>query len=124
MIHFQFHEMIKQLFEIDKMSGSIYLTDGRKIDRESNTEIKMQIIAYDQGIVESKSTSISINICVLDINDNQPSFSSNLKTLFTIDENSMTFSYKVTATEPDLNLFSSILIQIMKKVLRNSSLNH
>jgi len=96
------YAVIKQLFEIDQQTGSIYLTDGSKIDRELNTETKMKIIAYDQG-EESKSTSITINICVLDINDNQPSFDSSfdLRTKFTIDENTINFAYKVTANDPD-----------------------
>jgi hypothetical protein len=39
----------------------------------------------------------------LDINDNQPSFDSSfdLRTKFTIDENTINFAYKVTANDPD-----------------------
>jgi len=94
------YNLLKTLFEIDEISGAIFLRDGGRIDRETNTSIRMSVVAYDQGS-DSKSTPITFKICVLDINDNQPQFNSSLKTKFIIEENSMIFNYKLNAADPD-----------------------
>lgn len=48
------------------------------LDRETNSEMTIQIIAKDQqatsSTIPTKSTSVSLNITILDQNDNQPRF--------------------------------------------------
>ena len=48
------------------------------LDRETNAEMTIQIIAKDQqatsSTIPTKSTSVSLNITILDQNDNKPRF--------------------------------------------------
>ncbi|XP_045205261.2 protocadherin beta-14-like [Mercenaria mercenaria] len=66
---------ISELFQVNATSGKIS-TIGT-IDFETDEEFNFQVVAYDHGI-NSKSSTASVIIKVIDINDNSPTINLNL----------------------------------------------
>lgn len=58
------------LFNLNKHNGDLYLI--KPFDYETNKFFKISIIAYDLGVPQQISEVITININVLDVNDNKP----------------------------------------------------
>lgn len=63
-------------FEIDEMTGEIFVAESSVLDREKQSEIIISAVATDQGLpLESRrSTTTNIVIKVWDVNDNSPVF--------------------------------------------------
>ncbi|XP_060575033.1 protocadherin beta-15-like [Ruditapes philippinarum] len=60
---------ISELLRVNSTSGEIY-TIG-VLDFETDKELNLQVVAYDHGII-SKSSTASVIIKIMDINDNAP----------------------------------------------------
>ncbi|CAL1540911.1 unnamed protein product [Lymnaea stagnalis] len=77
------------------------LTVSKQLDREVVDKLNFTVVATDNGR-PPLSSNITIGVQVLDINDNDPEFSSN-QTSFTVEENSAntTFITKINATDRD-----------------------
>ena len=94
---------IERFFEINPTSGVISLKWPHVIDRELNTSIEMNIVAFDSGLPNSRSTKTKINICVLDVNDNAPHFDPDTPNSLFIEENSMMFNFTPHVTDLDFS---------------------
>lgn len=72
-----------------------------KLDRESQANLSFTVIATDSGS-PAMSSNITVNINVLDINDNDPEFLGN-NFIFTVQENSAntTIIARMNATDAD-----------------------
>ena len=65
----------KNSFEIDPKEGTIVVIDPTVLDREETDHITLQAVASDYAPFGAvKSSTVPINITILDVNDNQPSF--------------------------------------------------
>ena len=65
----------KNAFEIGPEDGLITVIDPRVLDREGTDRITLQAVASDYAPFGAiKSSTIPINITILDVNDNQPMF--------------------------------------------------
>ena len=65
----------RNAFEIDPKDGVITVLDPSVLDRETAEHITLQAVASDYAQFGAvKSSTIPINITILDVNDNQPSF--------------------------------------------------
>ncbi|GCB81442.1 hypothetical protein scyTo_0022508, partial [Scyliorhinus torazame] len=86
-------------FWIDKKTGILSTNSG--LDRESISFYTLTIVARDQGIPQH-SSSVSVSVTVLDVNDNSPTF---MDSSYSIDipENSAasTVVLEVSATDGD-----------------------
>ena len=67
------YEITNPGFSIDPISGILSVVNPDLLDRESNPEITLQIVAKDVA-PNSRTTSVSLNITILDENDNPPRF--------------------------------------------------
>lgn len=86
-------------FALDSLTGQ--LTTRTKLDREKTAHYEIRVIARDQGIPPQSSTA-TVNINVLDVNDNNPEFYPQ-KYFVSVQEDSKinTSILKVTATDLD-----------------------
>lgn len=66
-----------QWFGINRTSGELLLTAS--LDRESYSLINLMVTGSDQG-VPPLSSVVSVQISVVDVNDNAPTFSQNVYT--------------------------------------------
>ena len=67
------YEITDPSFAIDPIDGTVTVVNADFLDRESNPEITLQIVAKDVA-PNSKTTSVPLNITVTDVNDNAPRF--------------------------------------------------
>ena len=67
------YEITDPSFAIDPIDGTVTVVNSDFLDRESNPEITLQIVAKDVA-PNSKTTSVPLNITVTDVNDNAPRF--------------------------------------------------
>ena len=94
------------IFDLEKETGKLWLRQymGKHLDREINETINMNIIAYDLGKPESLFSILEVNLKVLDVNDNFPTFK-NLEDKseieFFIEENTVAFNYTLTSFDLD-----------------------
>ncbi|XP_066507713.1 protocadherin-16-like [Hoplias malabaricus] len=65
-------------FQLDSSSGA--LSTSRPLDRERKNSYSLEVVAQDQGSPSLSSTA-TVEITVLDVNDNSPKFSSNSYTV-------------------------------------------
>ncbi|CAF0762269.1 unnamed protein product [Brachionus calyciflorus] len=100
------------LFEINSLTGEIRTLTPSKIDREKNSTLKLEIIAYDSDDLEDK---IVLDLCVLDVNDNRPEFNETSQTNFEIVENSNDFKIKLNATDLDYSLNGTVYFYFDKE---------
>ncbi len=77
------------------------LVTGSLLDREANAEYAIEVVARDSGVPSLKSTK-SVNLKILDVNDNPPVFSQPSYTVY-IEENSPpgTSLFSVSASDID-----------------------
>lgn len=61
-------------FVVEPSTGSIRLAPGRKLDRESIRSYRLTVMAFDQGVDTSLSSSITVVIHIDDVNDSRPRF--------------------------------------------------
>ncbi|XP_055959036.1 protein dachsous isoform X2 [Patella vulgata] len=89
-----------RIFEIDALSGEIRLKNS--LDYETTQEYELQIVAHDQGSPEQQSSTATLTIDVVDVNDNTPVFT---KAIYDFNVNeSVGMNYKfahVNATDLD-----------------------
>ena len=67
------YEINNPSFAIDPIDGTVTVVNADFLDRESNPEITLQIVAKDVA-PNSRTTSVPLNITVTDVNDNAPRF--------------------------------------------------
>ncbi|QQP58448.1 Starry night, partial [Caligus rogercresseyi] len=98
-------------FSIDPYSG--VLRTKKKLDRETKEVFELIVEAFDSGIPEMSSTS-SVIVTVLDVNDNPPKFK-NDTLYFTLSENMPIGSRVgvVRAVDPDLGDNSEIIYTLL-----------
>lgn len=86
-------------FALDSLTGQ--LTTRTKLDRERNARYVVRVIARDQGVPPQSSTA-TVNVNVLDVNDNAPEFYPS-KYFVTVPDDAKIGSsvIKVIATDPD-----------------------
>ncbi|XP_078078835.1 protocadherin-16-like [Mustelus asterias] len=101
-------------FRIDKKTG--LLSTNRGLDRESISVYTLTILARDQGIPQHSST-VTVSITVLDINDNSPTF---MDSSYNIDipENSAagTVVLEVSASDDDEGSNGDVLYYLSSEV--------
>ncbi len=85
---------------------------GSLLDREANAEYAIELVARDSGVPSLKSTK-SVNLKILDVNDNPPVFSQPSYTVY-IEENSppgaSLFSVSASDIDQDKNAILSYSI--------------
>ncbi|GMT20162.1 hypothetical protein PFISCL1PPCAC_11459, partial [Pristionchus fissidentatus] len=86
------------LFSIDSRTGDVYTR--KELDREEREEYVMNVTAMDKG-VSSHSTSSSLRISILDVNDNSPSCSALLPITVSADADSRKAIGSIVALDPD-----------------------
>lgn len=62
------------LFQINEMTGELRTLSPKKIERGTNSSLKVEIVAYD---TDENYDGLELDICVLDINDSWPVFETN-----------------------------------------------
>ena len=67
------YELSNPNFAIDPNDGTVTVVNSQILDRESNPEITLQLIAKDIA-PNSRTTSVPLNITITDVNDNPPRF--------------------------------------------------
>ena len=67
------YELSNPNFAIDPNDGTVTVVNSQILDRESNPEITLQLIAKDVA-PNSRTTSVPLNITITDENDNPPRF--------------------------------------------------
>lgn len=109
------------LFNIDSKTGII--TASKQLDAESQTFHLIHVSATDHG-EQRKSSFTSINITVLDINDNKPTFNTN-EIIFFIDDirSRDQFIGKIDAFDADVNHTLTYSLKKQSSYLDINSLN-
>ncbi|XP_027875467.1 cadherin EGF LAG seven-pass G-type receptor 1 isoform X3 [Xiphophorus couchianus] len=99
-------------FTIETYSGII--RTARKLDRENVAFYNLKALAVDRGLPPLKAV-VSVNISVLDINDNAPVFEKDELFIY-VEENSQVGSVvaQITATDPDEGTNAQIMYQIVE----------
>ena len=99
----------KDLFAINSTTG--YLSSLFKLDREEQSVYKLTVIAEDMGELCNDTmgpclSSRIITVIITDINDNPPTFNSNVTTSFAINSTTDVGSHigRVIATDPDTGI--------------------
>lgn len=84
-------------FRIDSQSGKVFLAS--ELDRETLAEIRMEVVAQDQGHPPQSATG-SVLVTVVDVNDNPPQF---LLTEYQVPENATVGAIvlRLAAVDPD-----------------------
>lgn len=78
-------DSVKDAFDIDRSTGSLVV--ARELDRETETEYRLEVRALDTSAMNNpQSSAITVRIDVTDTNDNPPHFPQKLVTL-SISEN-------------------------------------
>lgn len=86
--------------EINESSGELKTLNPSQIDRELYSSFNIKLIAYD---IDDLKDELELEICVLDINDNQPVFDSEILIEHQIEENSNEFKYLLKSTDLDFS---------------------
>ena len=91
------------LFVIDNITGNI--SSVGELDRETESEYNLTVVAEDQGVLVVLSSSINVTIIITDINDNDPEFMKNITTTFMINSTTIinTEIGQLPATDSDIN---------------------
>jgi protocadherin delta 1 len=71
-------------FDIDPVKGKI--TARESLDRERRSEYNVRVVARDKGEPEARTSTVSLLVKVLDVNDEKPLFTSSVYS-FGVDEN-------------------------------------
>ena len=95
-------------FEVDLVSGLIQTTSS--LDREQTDFYNLVIVAFDSGSPFMSSTA-TVSIAILDVNDNIPIFSQSLYTGDVDENDSGSDVLTLEASDLDLNLNSVLIFQ-------------
>uniref|UniRef100_A0A8C5MEQ0 Cadherin domain-containing protein n=1 Tax=Leptobrachium leishanense TaxID=445787 RepID=A0A8C5MEQ0_9ANUR len=99
------------------LKGDFSLTVDTLLDRETQSEYVVVIIAHDGGF-PSLSSSTVLTIIVSDVNDNAPQFPMSVDTIFIQENNPPGFQvYKVSAFDPDMNQNSFITYSLIDNTI-------
>ncbi|XP_036379751.1 protocadherin-16-like [Megalops cyprinoides] len=94
-------------FHLDSSSG--VLSTSRPLDRESRHSYTLTVVAQDQGAPPLSSTA-TVEVSVLDVNDNSPRFERNSYTIDVSEDAAVgTLVLEVTATDEDEGLNGKML---------------
>ncbi|KAK9886909.1 hypothetical protein WA026_019166, partial [Henosepilachna vigintioctopunctata] len=98
-------------FLIDEATGQITL--ARALDRETKSEYHLTVIAQDAGIYKKLSSSTTVQIEVLDENDNAPEFTQTDSKISIVETTSTgTKLIQFRASDADLGVNSEVLFSI------------
>ena len=86
-------------FSLAQDGNSATLTVGSGLDRETNSTYNLTVLAIDRGIPPLTS-STTIDITILDVNDNPPMFSQPSYTI-NVPEETLDWSYTITVSDLD-----------------------
>ncbi len=106
------YQDVSEVFEINSKTGQIFLK--KKIDRETNSSILLSVIASDKGSPEARYTSVDINICVNDVNDNMPIFDPELPRILDISENNLVVDMFIKAIDLDFGSNGTVFYYIQE----------
>eukprot|EP00118_Oscarella_pearsei_P020829 m.230080 g.230080 ORF g.230080 m.230080 type:complete len:302 (+) comp40053_c0_seq6:445-1350(+) len=102
---------IDRVFKINTISGNITL-DG-PLDYENKRSYGFVVTATDHGIYSQRSSNTTINVTVLDVNDNAPQF---VQQVFNISISELasegTKLTKISATDSDSSVNSKLIFSI------------
>ena len=105
------YEQVKEIFDCDSQTGVIFVMS--EIDREINSSIVLSLLAIDQG-VPALTAKTDVQIFVLDMNDNAPTYDGNMSSILSIKENDMNVGLTLNATDLDLGSNGTIFYYIAK----------
>ncbi len=98
-------------FTIDPVSGIVRVS--AKLDRETQDFYDISLIATDSG-VPALSSSTSLQIVILDVNDNAPNFGSNELVFYLLENQPIgTEIANITATDADLGPNADIVYKML-----------
>ncbi|XP_053500578.1 protocadherin-16 isoform X2 [Ictalurus furcatus] len=100
-------------FQLDSSSGA--LSTSRPLDRERKDRYSMEVVAQDHGIPSLTSTA-TVEVTVLDINDNSPTFSSSSYAVDISEDSAIgSLVLEVTASDADEGKNGQILYFLSKE---------
>ncbi|GAB1301601.1 Pcdha2 protein [Apodemus speciosus] len=100
----------------DETSQSLFLVLGKSLDREENAEVKLLLTATDGGKPELTGT-VQILIKVLDVNDNEPTFSQSVYKVQLLENTANgTLVIKLNASDADEGSNSEIVYSLSSDV--------
>ncbi|KAK4297363.1 hypothetical protein Pmani_030214 [Petrolisthes manimaculis] len=104
------------LFVINDTNGEILVARGAQLDRESSPIISLEVTAHDtpQGGVTQRKTTVIVEIELVDVNDESPSWRGGGNTVVVVAENTGVGVPVATlhATDPDLGLNGLVRYQL------------
>ncbi|GAB1601646.1 protocadherin gamma-A3-like isoform X2 [Argonauta hians] len=77
-LHHRTSSKIKEIFDINEATGEVHLIS--RVDYEDRPKYSFKVIAFDHGAIVLSSTA-SVNVYVVDVNDNKPEIIINLLSL-------------------------------------------
>ncbi|XP_066572383.1 protocadherin alpha-C2-like [Amia ocellicauda] len=121
-INLQLSELLP--FKLQKSSENYYaLVVSEPLDREKVSEYNITFIVTDMGS-PPLSNNETINLEILDVNDNPPLFPKSFYTISVIENNAPgSMIHSVTAVDPDLNENRYIVYSIIEEYIQNISMS-
>lgn len=114
-------DVSQQVFDLDRSTGALIVAG--KVDRETKSIYEMEVHALDTGAsTNPQSSSVSVRVEVLDVNDNAPEWLEDPVTV-TVAEDSTVGSvvYNFTATDADADANAELRYTI---VVQHRPLHH
>ncbi|XP_054282044.1 fat-like cadherin-related tumor suppressor homolog [Macrosteles quadrilineatus] len=110
MIRYSLDTDSMQQFAIDSFNGILMVLSS--LDREKKAQYNISVVATDQGTISLSSTAY-VNLEVLDVNDNPPTFlTPNVTTVLQADRMPGWAVFHFAVTDADLTLNSSFIFHI------------
>ena len=105
-------------FIIDSISGVITLAG--ELDYETEREVVFTVLARDSGVHEQVSSAI-VNVTITNVNDNPPSFLSDIYQ-FAVYENTVQTHFAVSASDPDntVSVLNALTYSILSSCLNET----
>ncbi|XP_066572381.1 protocadherin alpha-C2-like [Amia ocellicauda] len=121
-INLQLSELLP--FKLQKSSEKYYaLIVSEPLDREKVSEYNITFIVTDMGS-PPLSNNETINLEILDVNDNPPLFPKSFYTISVIENNAPgSMIHSVTAVDPDLNENRYLVYSIIEEYIQNISMS-
>lgn len=109
-------------FDIDRKTGMLVI--ARSLDRETQQDFKLEIRALDSSSLNNpQSSAITVDIEVIDVNDNAPEFEQDPVEISIPEDTAMgTVLYNFTATDGDSGLNSVIQYRLVTQAPPHSGL--
>lgn len=107
----------QQVFDLDRSTGALIVA-GR-VDRETRSVYEMEVHALDTGAsTNPQSSSVSVRVEVLDVNDNAPRWSDGDPVTVYVSEDATIGSvvYNFTATDADSDANAELRYSVMQTV--------